>query len=99
MTTDLPTQEETANGNRNEVPGAERGERDQDAAGPVESRLVAESAEPRDPPPELSPVQPPRQGVQLRRGVQETRPRCPEAGHRKGHDDVAGLVAGRLRPL
>ncbi len=38
-------------------------------------------------------------GVRLRRGVQDARPRCPEEGHRGGDDDVAGLVAGRLRPL
>ena len=38
-------------------------------------------------------------GVRLRRGVQEPRPRCPEEGHRGGDDDVAGLVAGGLRPL
>ena len=38
-------------------------------------------------------------GLQLRGGVQDPRPRCAEAGHRRGDDDVAGLVAGRLRPL
>ena len=32
-------------------------------------------------------------------GVREPRPRCREGGHRRGDDDVAGLVAGRLRPL
>ena len=47
-----------------------------------EPGLVAESVEPADPPPELSPVQPHGRGVQLRRGVQETRPGCPEEGHR-----------------
>src|SRR5438105_2114068 len=67
--------------------------------GPVESRLVAESVETADTPPKLSPVQPHGQGVQLRRRVQETRPGCPEEGHRSGDDEVAGLVAGRLRPL
>ncbi len=84
---------------RKQMPGDERGSRNENASGPVESRLVAESVEPGDTPPKLSPVQPHGRGVQLRRGVQETRPRCPEEGHRSGDDDVAGLVAGRLRPL
>ena len=38
-------------------------------------------------------------GLRLRRGVQHPRPRRPEGGRRDGDDDVAGLVAGRLRPL
>src|SRR5262249_7251252 len=84
---------------RNEKPRNERDERKPDAAGPVQSRLVAQSVEPGDSPPKFSPVQPPGQGVQLRRGVQETRPGCPEEGHRKGDDHVAGLVARRLWPL
>ncbi len=33
------------------------------------------------------------------RGVQDARPRGAEAGHLRGDDDLAGLVAGRLRPL
>jgi catalase-peroxidase len=45
------------------VPGDERDERNAGASGPVESRLVAESTEPGDPPPELSPVQPDGPGV------------------------------------
>ena len=39
------------------------------------------------------------EGVQLRRGVQDRRSRCPEEGHRGGDDDLTGLVARRLRPL
>ena len=38
-------------------------------------------------------------GFRLRRGRQDPRRRGPEAGHRRGDDDLAGLVAGRLRPL
>ena len=37
--------------------------------------------------------------VRLRRRVQVARPRRREEGHRGGDDDLAGLVAGRLRPL
>ena len=37
--------------------------------------------------------------VRLRRGVQEPRLRCPGQGRRCADDPVAGLVAGRLRPL
>src|SRR6266576_3195628 len=84
---------------RNQMPGDERGSATHGGSAPVESRVVAESVEPADPPPKLFPVQPHGQGVQLQRGVQETRPRCPEEGHRRGDDHVAGLVAGRLRPL
>ncbi len=66
---------------------------------PVESRLVAESVEPEHPPHE-----PPRgrsdgRVVQLCRRVQITRSRCAEEGPRGGDDEVAGLVAGGLRPL
>src|ERR1051326_1098966 len=64
-----------------------------------ESRLVAEAVEFVDPASKLSPVQPDEQGVQLRRGVQETRPERFEKRHRTGDDDFAGLVAGRLWAL
>ena len=37
--------------------------------------------------------------LRLRRGVQHPRPRRREAGHRRGADHIAGLVARRLRPL
>ena len=40
-----------------------------------------------------------RRGVRLRRGVQLARSRCRQAGHRGRDDHLAGLVAGRLRPL
>ncbi len=65
----------------------------------VEPGLVAESAGPLDSPPALAPVQSDGRGLQLRRGVQDPRPRSAEAGHHRRDDDVAGLVAGRLRPL
>ena len=79
---------------RKQVPSATHGGSEQ-----VEPGLVAESAEPEGSPPALSLVQSDGQGLQLRRRVQDPRPRCAEAGHLRGHDDVAGLVAGRLRPL
>ena len=68
-------------------------------AGTVESGLVAEPAEPQGSPPELRPVQSDGRGVQLRRGVQEARPGGREAGPLRADDRLAGLVAGRLRPL
>ena len=37
--------------------------------------------------------------VQLRRGVQEPRPRRVEEGHHGGDDQLPRVVAGRLRPL
>ena len=64
-----------------------------------EPGLVAESAGPAGSPPALAPVQSDGRGLRLRRGVQDPRPRRAEAGHLRGDDDVAGLVAGRLRPL
>ena len=67
--------------------------------GTIEPRLVAEPAEPEDPPPEPACGRSHGRGLRLRRGVQDARSRCPEEGHRGGDDDVAGLVAGRLRPL
>ncbi len=38
-------------------------------------------------------------GLRLRRGVPAPRPCCREEGHRGGVDDIAGLVASRLRAL
>ena len=64
-----------------------------------ESALVAQSTEPEDAPPELPVVRSDGRGVQLRGRIRVARPRCREAGHRGGDDHVAGLVAGRLRPL
>src|SRR5437016_2777849 len=81
------------------MPGDEWGSATFGGWAPVESRLVAESTAPGDPSPKLSLVQPLGRGVQLWRRVQEARLECSEEGHRGGDDDVAGLVAGRLRPL
>ena len=44
-------------------------------------------------------VQPAGRGLRLRQGVREPRPQGRQAGHQEGADDVAGLVAGRLRQL
>ena len=38
-------------------------------------------------------------GLRLRRRVQDPRPRGAQAGRHRGDDHLAGLVAGRLRPL
>ena len=38
-------------------------------------------------------------GLRLRRGVPDPRPRRPGEGRRRGADDLAGVVACRLRPL
>ena len=60
---------------------------------------MAEPAQPEDPRQEPRRGQPHGRGVQLRRGVQDPRPRRREARHRRGADGLPGLVAGRLRPL
>ena len=64
-----------------------------------EQGLVAESVGPLGAPPALAPVQSDGRGLRLRRTVQVPRRRSPEARPHRGDDDVAGLVAGRLRPL
>ena len=64
-----------------------------------QSVLVAGSAEPEGSPPEFSPVGSDGPGFRLRRGAEDPRRRCVEEGHRGGDDDLAGLVAGRLRTL
>ena len=47
----------------------------------------------------LAPVQSDGGGLRLRRAVQVPRRRGAEARPRRGDDEIAGLVAGRLRPL
>src|ERR1019366_9077619 len=64
-----------------------------------EPRLVAEPAEPSGSPPTLHPVQSDGRGVRLRQGIQEPRPECRDQGPSCLDDGLAGLVAGRLRPL
>ena len=65
-----------------------------------EPGLVAEPAGPRGARTSTAAAgQPAGRGLRLRRGVQEPRRRGAEARHHRGDDDVAGLVAGRLRPL
>ena len=71
----------------------------QSAQRQIEPRLVAESVEPERPPHEPPGGRSDGRGVQLRRRVQVPRSRCAEEGHRGGDDELAGLVAGRLRPL
>ena len=64
-----------------------------------EPRLVAEPAEPSGSPPALHPVRSDGRGVRLRQGIQEPRPECRDQGPACLDDELAGLVAGRLRPL
>ena len=49
--------------------------------------------------PELAQEQSAGRRLRLRRRVREARPRSREEGHQRGHDDLAGLVAGRLGHL
>ena len=60
---------------------------------------MAEPAESQDPPPEFSGRQPDGRRVQLRGGVQEARPGGCQEGPVCADERLAGLVAGRLRPL
>ncbi len=61
--------------------------------------VVAGAAQPEDPRQEPGRGQSARRGLRLRRGLQGPGPRGHEAGHRRGADHVAGLVARRLRQL
>ena len=62
-------------------------------------RLVAGRAGHRDAPSELQPVRSDGQGIRLRQGVQEPRPQRRDQGPACLDDELAGVVAGRLRPL
>ena len=64
-----------------------------------EPRLVAEHAGPQCSPPELRPVRSDGQGIRLRQGVQDSRPQRRDQGPACVDDGLAGVVAGRLRPL
>ena len=64
-----------------------------------EPRLVAGRAEHRGAPSELQPVRSDGQGVRLRQGVQDPRPQRRDQGPACPDDELAGVVAGRLRPL
>ena len=65
----------------------------------IEPGLVAEPARPVGAPPARGRGRPDGRRLRLRGGVRDPRRRRAEAGRRRGDDDVAGLVAGRLRPL
>src|SRR5690606_23212639 len=67
--------------------------------GLIDWGLVAESAELGHPSSELFAEQSDGRGFQLRRRIQETRSGCAEEGHPRVDDDLAGLVARRLRSL
>jgi hypothetical protein len=68
---------------------------------PGQRRLVAQPARPRRSCHQHSPpVQPDGRGVRLRRGVQDaSTSTAVKRGPRRADDRLAGLVAGRLRPL
>src|SRR4249920_1374053 len=74
---------------RNQVPDGWQKRR---CAEQVEPVLVAKPAGSIDSPPELSPGRSHGEGLQLRRGVQESRPESRETGHLRADDQVAGLV-------
>src|SRR5262249_35867415 len=59
----------------------------------------AHPADPRDLAPDPAAVDPDGWGLRLRRGVREPRPRGREGGSPGALDRLAGVVAGRLRPL
>ena len=61
--------------------------------------LVAQPARPLGAARPLVQGQPAGRGLQLRQGVRQARRRGPQAGHHRGAHHLAGLVAGRLRPL
>src|SRR5262249_24063015 len=86
-------------GNREQVPRHGRFSPTHDRRGPDERGVVAESVEPEDSAPALPPVRSDGQGIQLRGRIQEPRPGRRDPGPPCLDDDVAGLVAGRLRPL
>jgi hypothetical protein len=66
---------------------------------PSEPRLVAGRAGRFGPPPELQFVRSDGRGFRLRQGVQDARPRRRDQGPACPDDRLAGVVAGRLRPL
>ncbi len=61
--------------------------------------LVARATEPPDPAQAPRRRQPHGRRLRLRRRVRDRRPRRAARRRRAGHDDLAGLVARRLRPL
>ena len=80
-----------------DMPGDERrapGRRDHG-----QPALVARQLEPADPPPEPPAGRSDGRRLRLRRGVQQPRLRRPGQRRRCADDRLAGLVAGRLRPL
>ena len=94
-TFDAVPKERRDDGYREQVPVPERSGHPK----PAQRKVVAESIEPEGPPPLLRERQSHGRGLQLRRGVQESRLRRAEEGHHGADDRLAGVVAGRLRPL
>ncbi len=62
-------------------------------------RLVARPAQPQSSAPEPARGRSPGLRFRLRGGVQKARPRCSQERPLRGHDRLAGMVAGRLGPL
>ena len=69
------------------------------ARGHSEPRLVAGPTGHPGSPSQLRPVRSDGRGVRLRQGIQEPRPQRRDQGPAGPDDELAGLVAGRLRPL
>ena len=65
----------------------------------LEPRLVAEPVGYFGSPPALGLVRSDGRGVQLRQGIQDPRPERGDCGSARRDDQLAGLVAGRLRSL
>ena len=83
---------------REREPGHRRA-RAQGRAAAHQPGLVAQPAGPLPAAPARAQGQPDGGGLRLRRGVRRPRRRGAPPGRARGADDVAGLVAGRLRPL
>jgi hypothetical protein len=84
----------TSGGNGGTVPGDAPRTHGGHRRGTVEPGLVAQSAQPGDSPSALRQVQSPRRHVQLRRGVQEARPRGAQARSVRA-DDATRRTGGR----
>ena len=69
------------------------------SSGTPQPRLVAGPAGHPGSPSQLPVVRSDGRGVRLRQGVQEPRPQCRDQGSACVDDGLAGVVAGRLRPL
>jgi DNA-binding transcriptional ArsR family regulator len=90
---------EARTGQREREPG-DRLARTQDTnRRPPQPGLVAQPARPAGPPPALARSNPLKEDFDYKEAFAEPRRRGAQAGPHRGDDHLAGLVAGRLRPL